>query len=240
VRRAVTPRLNPRVRRWLEDLQPEEGCGDGLEAWVDELEAAGRFVCFGKLHVDRAVLEQRFACVSQRCAPGRPRGRWLSCCADLDLVLSPLELSQLEAHREPLLRWLAEHEPRFAKSRPPAFWLDHSALVRRPKGRCVFSTLDEAGRIRCHLHAYAKAEGVPLDAVQPFTCRVFPLLLFVLGRGQLALSVLSERTCSLVGCYPPRYFPCLSDARGPPLVQGMAHELDWMFGKGFARLLSRQ
>jgi hypothetical protein len=196
----------------------------------------------GGVLVDRAVVEQRFCCVPERCAPRAGRGRLRSCCADLDVALSAPERGRLRRHTRRLWQWLSDREPRLAacSSAPggPPFWLAaDGAHLSRPGARCVFSALDRRGRIRCHLHAYARGQGVGLEQVQPLPCRLFPLVLVELSTGAVALTTLYRRTTGLLGTFPASRFPCLGDPSRPALARSQARELDWLFGRGFAAAL---
>lgn len=249
-------RLNPRARHWLRSPSPGEAPGGSAapegsagdqgegdwDVWVLGRMAAGAFLDVGGILVDLAVLDQRFECVSERCAPRTGRGRLRSCCADLDVALIGAEINRLRRHTRRLHLWLARREPRIAdlpkeeEGRP--FWLaDDCAHLTRPGGRCVFSAMDRRGRIRCHLHRYAKAHDLERQAVQPLPCRLFPLILVELPTGGVALTTLHRRTTRLVGTFPVSRFPCLSDPTHGPLRRALAKDLDWLFGKGFAREL---
>ncbi|MGI5861346.1 MAG: DUF3109 family protein [Myxococcales bacterium] len=235
--------INPLVKKWLAGLDVDDSDdAPDLDAWRDRLKEAGRLIKVGPVEVDRAVLEQRFACVPERCSPSEKRGKSRCCCADLEVELTRLEGRQLDSFKEPLNGYMAVEEPRLevAPGGKGRFWREEDrAVLCRPDGRCVFSLRDDAGRIRCHLHAFARKQGVQLSEVQPLTCRVFPLLLIVLGRGKLVLSVLAKHSFREVGSLHPRRFPCLSDPTLPPIYESLSADLDWMFGQGFAGELAR-
>ena len=150
-------------------------------------------VLVGGVLVDRAVLRQRFACVSDRCAPGPERGRNRSCCADTFVSLSRAEDRRLESRGVDLLGWLKAREPRLANYQGRHFYRDESELgLARPGGRCVFSQLDEQGRIRCRLHAYAKQARIDRSELQPLSCRLFPLIVVDRGAGRVLLTVVGS------------------------------------------------
>jgi hypothetical protein len=54
------------------------------------------------------------------------------------------------------------------------------------------------------------------------------------------LTVVASNTRRLVSAYPVKRYPCLGDASLPPLYESMREDLDWLFGKGFAKALSRE
>lgn len=235
--------INPLVKKWLAGLSADDGDdAPDWDAWREQLKEAGRLLKVGPVEVDRAVLEQRFACVPERCSPSQTRGKSKCCCTDLEVELTRLEGKHLDRFAEPLTGYMARKEPRLgiAASCKGRFWREEDrAVLCRPDGRCVFSLRDGQGRVRCHLHAFARKQGVPLSEIQPLTCRVFPLLLVVLGRGKLVLSVLAKHSFREVGSLHPRRFPCLSDPTLPPIYESLSADLDWMFGQGFADELAR-
>jgi len=239
----TSSKLHPLVARWLRADAPESTQIDppDWDTWLLRKMSQREVVLVGGVLVDRAVLRQRFACVSDRCAPGPERGRDRSCCADTFVSLSRAEDRRLENRGVDLLGWLKAREPRLANHQGRHFYRDDSELgLARPGGRCVFSQLDEQGRIRCRLHAYAKQARIDRGELQPLSCRLFPLIVVDRGGGRVLLTVVGSHTRRLVGAYPAKRYPCLADASLPPLYETMRGDLDWVFGKGFAQALSRQ
>ncbi|MGI5863057.1 MAG: hypothetical protein ACOX6T_13480 [Myxococcales bacterium] len=233
-------RLNPTVARWLraEHEGADSEAGTDWEAWLLRRMNAGAIAVIDGVFVDRAVAEQRFACVPERCAPGRGRGKWRSCCADAEVALSPGELRRLRRHEWLLADAIASREPRLAGC-GRGFWrADGPSYIARPGGRCAFSQIDGKGRIRCRLRALAKRHGLEQSDVQPLSCRLFPLIVVALGEGRTLLSVVSRSTSRLVATWPAGRFPCLNDESLPPLHISMRRDLDWLFGGGFARALA--
>lgn len=234
-------RPNSLVARWLraEGVAPDEGDGPDWDTWLLRRMSRGDVLDVGGVLVDRAVLRQRFACVSDRCAPGSARGRYRSCCADACVSLSGGEDRRLARRGVDLLGFIAKQEPRLRTHRGRTFYReDAEPSLTRPGGRCVFSKLDGQGRIRCHLHAYAKQKRIDRGQLQPINCRLFPLIVVDCGSGRVLLTVVASHTRRLVGAYPPKRYPCLDDASLPPLFESMRDDLDWVFGKGFAKQLA--
>jgi hypothetical protein len=235
-------RLDSKVRRWLEVDEPEEtdeACEEHFECWLEEKERGTEVVKVGSILVDKKVLKARFDCVPERCSPVRGRRRWRSCCTDVYVPLSPAEKRRLGHWRKELGRYLAGREPRL-ECHDGGFYLDEEGeALCRPEGRCVFSLLDGRGRIRCHLHKFAKQHKIAQSEIQPYTCRIFPLLLILLDRGGILLTVLNKGNYKAFNTYAPKRFPCLADPSLPPLVESMASTLDWLFGQGFARELQK-
>jgi hypothetical protein len=180
----------------------------------------------------------RFACVPERCSPEVARERYRSCCADLSVPLSRVEKGRLLRRRKRLGEHLCKREIslRYQRAVDPSCWLEESgAALARPRGRCAFSKITKDGSIRCHLHAFARAQGVDISALQPISCGLFPLALFALTPGRVLVTTLQQTNHKLLGSLPPQRFPCLSDPALPPLLESMRGTLDRLFGKGFAR-----
>lgn len=238
--------LNPIARRWLRapDGAAEDSGADGpdWQAWLLGRMSRGQIADVGGVLVDRAVLAARFACASDRCAPRPGRGALaVSCCADVSVSLSRSEERRLRGAWPRLERFLLRCERPSAPSRPPGFMEGaQGAALARPSGRCVFSQIDRAGRIRCRLHAFARAAGLDRGALQPLSCRLFPLIAVALPRGRVALTLVARHTHRLVWAFAPERYPCLGDPALPPLVDSMKADLDWLFGRGFARALRRR
>jgi hypothetical protein len=239
-RSAPRARINPLIKKWLAGLEEDGGDDDGTDwdTWLTNLREGRRITNVGGILVDHAVLEQRFACVPERCSPALRHGNSRCCCTDLEVDLSKLERTQLEKNAQHLSRHLARREPRLelsGRARDGFFWSEEeSTLLRRPEGRCIFSQLDPKGRVRCHMHGLAQRLGIDKSEIQPLTCRVFPFVIVAMDSDKLVLSVLAPHTYKEVGSLHPRRFPCLGDRSLPPIYESMGADLDWMFGEGFA------
>lgn len=248
-------KLNPFVKRWLRSpclgddpwgLEEVEATGYDWEDWFPKAAARDQILNLGRVWVDRAVLTQRFACVSERCLPRPGRGAFKCCCADLGCVLSHGEARRLRGHTKRLWQFMASRETRLLQHLyPPGkgdrpFWLDESGeYLERPDDRCVFSSIDPSGRILCELFAYAESEGIDRHEIQPVPCSLFPLVLLDMNDGTLGLSVMNRQTYRYIPTWHTRHFPCLSDPSLPYLTESSARDLDFMFGEGFAAELRR-
>lgn len=254
--------LNPLVNTWLdeEDLddlleqggldedeeeeeEEEEEEIEDWDAWVLENMVGETFNLRGVI-VDKVVLSTRFSCVSDRCAPGPKAGKWYSCCANAEVGLTESEVDRLAKYHDRLAEYLPAKEPRVREllwprvDKDTPFYLDDDGVrLARPSGRCVFSQLDEQGRILCRLWDFAKQQGIDRSDVQPVTCRVFPLVLVKLKDGTPVLSALNQQNYSHIGGNTPEAYPCLCDAKLPPIFESMRDDLDWLLGEGFTDLL---
>ncbi|MDY0000023.1 MAG: hypothetical protein RBU30_01870 [Polyangia bacterium] len=243
-------KLNPFVRKWLkspclgEDPWGEEEVartGWDWEDWFPRAAARGQILRLPGVWVDRALLTERFACVSDRCLPRPGRGPYRCCCADLGCVLSHGEARRLRPHTAKLWEHLLGRDRRLLQhchkpgegDRP--FWLDESGeFLSRPGERCVFSSIDLKGRIRCELFSYARKQGLDRHEIQPVPCSMFPLVLLDMCDGSLVLSVMNRQTYRYIPTWHPKRFPCLSDPSLPYLTETLAGDLDYFFGDGFA------
>jgi hypothetical protein len=238
-------KIDPSVKKWLavdDECEPDNTLEQRFDRWLDGVLEDPCLVRLGRVLVDPAVMCSRFSCVPERCAPWSERGRYKSCCADIYVPVTPAERRRLSKKRDVLVKHLSRNEPRLRKmlSRGQVrdFYLDEDGdALSRPSGRCIFSLKDSQGRLRCRLYRVAKKEGIPITEIQPFTCRIFPLVLVHLAGGQVLLTVLNRKNCSAFESYPPTRFPCLADNSLPLLVDSMSSTLDWIFGRGFAKVL---
>ena len=228
--------LNSKVRQWLET----GASGDiRLEGWLEGKGDKAGILEVGSILVDEKVLKKRFDCVPERCSPVRGRRKWRCCCEDFHVPLSAGEKDRLARWSNELRLYLARCEPRLECGKGSFYLDEEGGALCRPGGRCVFSQLDRRGRIRCHLRKFAERHGISRSDVQPYTCRMFPLLLILVDSGRILLTVLDKSNYKAFNTYAPKSFPCLADPSLPPLVESMAGTLDWLFGEGFARELSR-
>lgn len=240
--------LRPELARWLDATEDDSAEADAFfDDWLEGIEDDPELLVTGKVKVDPAVLRTRFACVPERCAPWTGRGRLRSCCADIYVPLTPVEVRRLHRRRRLLAEHLARTEPRLRDclgrpgDDPGDFFLDDDGdALARIGGRCVFSRQDRQGRIRCRLYTIAGKLGLETTAIQPYTCRIFPLILVQLERGRVLLTVLHRGNYRGMESLHPGRFPCLADPQLPPLYRSMAGTLDWLFGRGFAAWLGRQ
>lgn len=245
-------KMNAVVKRWLaaEDLDAQdddEDDDDGIDDWDSFImeELCQEVIDVGGIKVDRALLSQRFSCVSHICAPGPKQGKWYSCCANAEVGLTRSEVRRLAKYRSQLKTYLLPKEPRLKpvveQCGKKPFYLDEDGTnLCRPDERCVFSVLDAKGRIRCRLHPFTHKQGMDQNLVQPITCRVFPLQLLELTNGDAILSILTKKNYLHIGGHRPTRYPCLSDKKLPPIYESMAGDLDWIFGKGFAQALKEE
>jgi hypothetical protein len=189
------------------------------------------------LLLDLPALGQPFACVSNTCAPALRPARTKSCCADLDVTLTPNERDAITPALPEVATWMTGRDPRWADGTPAIFDGD---TLRRPSKRCVFAAQGPEG-LACALHVVEDASGRPRGTLKPMPCRLFPLVLVDLGEGRVLLSAVTRRTARHVGLPSATSFPCLrgDTTRDIPLVESVEDTLVELWGKRTARGIVR-
>lgn len=189
------------------------------------------------LLLDLPALAQPFACNSCACAPGLRAARTRSCCADLDVTLTPGERAAVTDALPAIAAWMAPRDARWRDDAPET--LDGDTL-RRPGGRCVFAAAGPTG-LACALHAMEDAAKRPRGTWKPMPCRLFPLIVIDLGEENLLLSAVTRRTAGPMGLPPARMFPCLrgDTTTTTTLVHSVGDTLAELWGEATARVVHR-
>lgn len=203
-----------------------------LGTWVLQLMTRGRLVDLGRgILADLVALGEPYACVPGECTPGRRATKARSCCADLEVTLSPAEVAAVEAVLDaPELL----DDPRWVGGSPPPVHVD--GHLTRPGRRCVFARVRPDG-LRCALHELEDARGWPRGRVKPLPCRLFPLALVELDEGRVLLTAVHRRTARGLGTRPAAAFPCLHRAGAPPLAASERDTIEAIVGpRGWKRL----
>jgi len=222
--------------------------------YMAALRAAGRAVEVGRVTVDgESIFRRRFACDTRTCAPNRnpATGRaWRedgmkSCCADLVVDLSPVEIAGLERHWDELRVFLAAKDRFFeGKSARDCLELssDFEVSLRKRAGRCIFAIRDAGWGIRCGIHSACLEREIPLRSAKPVVCDTFPLLIMDLEEGRFYLGAHDRESEGVAGLadYGTDAFPCLENARkGKPVYLAMEDTLRAYFGDAFFEELAR-
>lgn len=179
----------------------------------------------GGLLFDLPALTQPYACLPDRCTPGRRQDTDRSCCADLDVGLTADEAARIEAAL-PRIAVEAADDPRWSDG--PPTWHDDGALLR-PGDRCVFA-LSSAEGLRCALHRVERADGLAPGSLKPTPCRLFPLAVVDLGDGRRLLTAVHRQTARWLAAPPARVFPCLASG-SPPLYVSERDTIVAFFGE---------
>jgi hypothetical protein len=215
------------------------------ENYIVALREVGRAVDVGSLIVDgESVFRRRFACDTRTCAPTMRPGKRLpwresgmkSCCAELMVDLSPVEVRGLERHWEEIRGYLVERDRFFAgKSAHDCLQLstDFEISIKHRGGRCIFAVRDPEWGIRCGIHSACLARGIPLREAKPVVCDTFPLIVMDLEGGRFYLGAHDRESEGVAGLgdYPTSAFPCLADPRkGERMYEAMEETLRAYFG----------
>jgi hypothetical protein len=213
-------------------------CGDAADAdWARlvVLRAnGGALGLSGRLLLDLPALAQPFRCRSGECTPGRREPRTRSCCADIEVTLTPWERRAVLRALPALAAFLAPRDPRWSRGAPAIF--EGDALCR-PDGTCILAIRRRCG-LRCALQELERARRLRPGALKPLSCRLFPLVVVDLGRGRRLLTAVHAGTALLGATPPPRLFPCLrGDPGRPPLYRELHPVLEALLGGAAYRAL---
>jgi hypothetical protein len=106
----------------------------------------------------------------------------------------------------------------------------------RPGRRCVFAYPSEEG-LRCGLHTAADTLGLPLAAIKPSPCRLFPLVVLEHG-GRTILTASYGDVSAALGGPPEHRLACLALPDAPRLYESCRDALEETFGAPFYRRLT--
>ncbi|MCB9671506.1 MAG: hypothetical protein H6734_18640 [Alphaproteobacteria bacterium] len=211
---------------WLADGDP------GDADWMPHLlglATRGQLGHTGRLLLDLPALSQRWSCVPGMCSPGMRTKRARSCCADLEVGVSPTEEERIREAWTEVEAHMAD-DPRWSRGAPEAF--DDGTLTR-PGRRCVFAKATPDG-LQCGLHQLEDATGRARGALKPMPCRLFPLVIVEMDDGRFFITAIHRRTARLAGSRPAAAFPCLG-ATSQTLAAGCEDILTGLWGKRTAR-----
>ncbi len=224
--------MNAELDEWL-------GAGSAAVAdWaghVRRLAQRGNLGAARGLLLDLPALAQPHACRSGTCAPGLREPRRRSCCADLDVEVTPGESARITEALAEVAAWMQPRDARWSGEAPERF---DGSMLRRPGRRCIFAASDAAG-LTCSLHAVEDATGRPRGALKPMPCRLFPLVVVDLGDGHVLLTALARHTSPLAGGGGAAAFPCLRRGDDPTLAESAADTLEELWSRPVARAVVR-
>ncbi|GIW72257.1 MAG: hypothetical protein KatS3mg102_1799 [Planctomycetota bacterium] len=216
--------------------------------YIAALERAGRLVVVRNVFCDgESLFRRRFRCDTRLCAPGRnplTGEAWRasgskSCCAELVVELTPVELEALRAHWSELQAYLARNHHWFrGRALEECLELDedYEVSLKKRGGRCVFALRDPSWGIRCGIHAACLELGLPVRAVKPVTCDTFPLLVIDLSADEYYLGAYDDDVNPVADLDDGGVgvFPCLKyHRRGPRMFESMADTIRAYFGAEF-------
>jgi hypothetical protein len=233
-------KLRKTYDRWLEAL-----CLDMEDKFVAFLRQTGRAVEIDNVVVDSQELFARhFTCDTTTCDPTL-RGRAMrSCCCELTVDLTWDEARRIEEHLPDIRAVMEEaaQAPGLAVLDRGAFHVmadDFSPQLAKHRWGCVFAYREEGRSFRCAVHAAALRLGLPITALKPNICSLWPLALIEYQTGQYVLTALTDETGGLLEDdeQHARYACLKNDRKGPPLYREFTGLLAELFGAEFiARL----
>lgn len=215
------------------------------ENYIVALRKLGRAVDVENVILDgESVFRRRFTCDTRTCSPTtNPATRlpWResaakSCCADLVVDLSPLEVRGMERHWPAIRESLASKDRFFeGKSVQDCLELssDFEVSIKKRASRCIFAVRDPEWGIRCGIHAACLERGIPLREAKPVVCDTFPLLVMDLAGGRFFVCAHDRDTEGIAGLgdYDTEQFPCLAkNGKGERMYRAMEEALRAYFG----------
>jgi hypothetical protein len=230
----------PRYKQYM-----AERSTTNYENYIKALRSVGRAVEVDHVVFDgESVFRRRFVCDTRTCSPTtNPETKlpWResgakSCCADLVVDLSPIEIQALERHWHAIRDYLATKD-RFFEGKTSKDCLvlssDFEVSLRKRANRCIFAIRDPEWGIRCGIHAACLEKGIPLREAKPVVCDTFPLIIMDLEGGRFYVGAHDSDIEGLAGLGddPITAFPCLADSRkGKPMYVEMESVLRSYFG----------
>ncbi len=216
------------------------------------LERPERHLWIGKVLIDvDQVVRMKFACDTHLCLkhsknpekPHRFKSRH-SCCVDLEVQLLPTEVEMIERH---LPAVMAGHADVAKHVRRHGFWThdrEWSKIIQKKRdGSCAFLTYHPGLRQQvCSLHATALRDGIPLPAIKPLICRMFPVFLLESSEGQHIITCYSEKTHPLLFEEEYTRMNCLhaNDRATEPVFRALRNGLTALLGEEGYGLLCRE
>lgn len=187
------------------------------------------------LFLDLPALSQPWSCETRCCTPGLRDRDARSCCADLEVPVTPAERRALDAAHDEIAAFYAEQDPRWKGAPPPFFAGD---TLQRAGRRCIFALLGPDG-LSCGLHSLEDQTGRQRGALKPLPCRLFPLVQVEIDPQRSLLSAVSRRTARLAQTRPARSFFCIGAAGAPPLAHANTDTLTALYGARLTRTITR-
>lgn len=175
--------------------------------------------------LDLVALMQPYGCRTELCTPGMRGPRDRSCCADLEVAVTPREAEAI-TDALPEIATLFTEDPRWSAGVPAVI---EDGALRRQGRRCIFARLGPKG-LSCGLHALEDQTARPRGTLKPVPCRLFPLAVVDLADGRMLLTAIHRNTSTFLASRPARAFPCLG-AGGTPLYISEEAAITELFGR---------
>jgi hypothetical protein len=228
----------PLVINWLRDYNEAP-----WRRFVRSLEQRGDLVTVDGIMIDAGGLfRTRFRCDSKTCSlPGR-ESEVESCCQEYDVEITPAERDRIVAHAGDVVEFLAANDPKRVKPgrQIDSFFKERNIIeLAKEDGRCAFSYRDSTGQLWCGLHSLALEKGMPLEAIKPIACILFPLVVCRFENGDTLLTSTSSETEQLFdGAKESNKLPCLKLQTADPMFMECRTAIEVAFGDGFYERLA--
>ena len=223
----------PLIIDWLRDYNEAP-----WRRFIHSLERSGDLVTVDGVWIDaQGLFRTRFRCDSKTCSlPGRD-SEVESCCQEYDVEITPAERDRIVAHAGDVIEFLAANDPARVKSGrgiESFFKESHTIELAKEEGRCAFSYRDSTGQLWCGLHSLALEKGIPLEAIKPIACILFPLVVCRFENGDTLLTSTSSETERLFdNAKESNKLPCLKLQTADPMFMECRTAIELSFGKPF-------
>lgn len=226
------------LAQWLTDYNEAS-----WRRYVAGLEELGEMVRVQNIMVDaRALFRTHFHCDTDMCAAAGRAKKTDSCCMEYEVEITPRERARIEAHEKEVLDYLRQRDPKRIGNRRSLkgfFEDDYTITLAKEKGRCAFSFRDENGQLWCGLHAMALEQGMPIEAIKPMACILFPLVVYRFENGDILLTATSRATGQLFdGLKDWELLPCLRLRSGPRMFEECRFAIEIALGAAFYQKLA--
>lgn len=226
------------LAQWLTDYNEAS-----WRRYVKGLEERGELLRVQGILVDApALFRTHFHCDTTMCAmKGRP-AKTDSCCMEYEVEITPAERERIEAHEKEVLDYLRHRDPKrigARRSLKSFFDEDYTVVLAKEEGRCAFSFRDKNGRLWCGLHSMALERGMPIEAIKPMACILFPLVVYRFENGDTLLTATSRATGRLFdGLKDWELLPCLKLHSGPRMFEECKFAIEIALGGAFYQRLA--
>lgn len=229
--------VTPVLDRWLSDYNES-----AWRRYVGSLAERGLLVTIDGVMVDaQTMFETRFHCDTVKCAALNRNPADESCCTHYTVEITPDEKRRIVDQAPAVIDFLSRNDPsRVGPDRDieSFFQAEHSVHLAKEQSRCSFSWRDLNGKLWCGLHSLALERGLPLAAIKPMACILFPLVVYRFENGELLLTASSRDTEKLFdGAKDSDFLPCLKQQDGDLMFRECRTAIEVGFGTDFYRQL---
>lgn len=211
--------------------------------YIRGLDERGQLITIDQVMVDApAIVGTRFRCDTRTCAMVDREAGIESCCREYEVEITPAERDRIVAHSAEVIEFFSHHDPqRVSPHREiSSFFVEGNTIeLGKEDGRCAFSYRDAGGRLWCGLHSLALQKGLPLEALKPIACILFPLVVYRFESGEILLTSTSAEIEQLFeGVNESKLLPCLRQTAGGPMYEECRTGIEIAFGETFYQRLA--